>query len=120
MKNLKYTLLTIVSLLIGFVVGAIVIARYTSRVSNYDMVSWDVDRVLHLVWLTEGKTTDVIDLNMKVVENSITKIDYHAEYPGTEKEASLMADWLGKVYANSGRSMPEHVSQWIDKHKIKK
>ncbi|MDH4444339.1 MAG: hypothetical protein QE267_04335 [Akkermansiaceae bacterium] len=118
MKIKKYILSVILSLIIGAIVGGIIVGRYTSRVSNTDVVSWDVDRVLHLMWLTQGKTDDVIDVNMKVLEGSITKVDYHSEYPGTNKQSALMADWIEKIYSTSGRAMPEHVSLWIRKHKL--
>lgn len=116
MKIFKQTFVVTLCLIIGVIVGAILVGRYTSRISNHEMVSWDVDRLLHLVWLTEGKTNDVIDVNMKVVEEGITKTDYHTAYPGTKKQASIMAECIKKIYANSNRKMPEHVSLWIEKH----
>ena len=119
MKITNYILLATPCLVIGAIAGGLFVGRYTSRIANTDMVSWDVDRVLHLVWLTEGKTDDVIDLNLKAVENSITKVDYHSEFPGTDKQASLMAEWIEKIYANSNQVMPDHVSSWIAKHKRK-
>jgi hypothetical protein len=119
MKITKLILLATTCLIIGAIAGGLFVGRYTSRIANTDMVSWDVDRVLHLVWLTEGKTNEVIDVNMKVVEDSITKVDYHSEYPGTDKQASLMAEWIEKVYTNSDRAMPDHVSAWITEHKLR-
>lgn len=118
MKITKYILTVTSSLLIGAIGGGLFVGRYTSRVANVDMVSWDVDRVLHLVMLTEGKTDDVIDVNMNVVEESITKIDYHSEFPGTDKQASVMAGWIERTYENSGRVIPDHVSSWISRHKL--
>lgn len=70
MKIVKYTSIVVTSLVIGAIVGGLFVARYTSRVSNTEMVSWDVDRMVHLSWLAEGKTDQVIDVNMKVLEES--------------------------------------------------
>ena len=119
MKIAKYASIILISIVIGAVAGGLFVGRFTSRIANPDMVSWDVDRILHLVWLTEGKTDDVIDVSMTVLEESITRTDYHEEYPGTVKQVSLMADWIPNIYANTGRKMPKHVSAWIDRHKNK-
>ena len=118
MKTLKYATIVLVSLLIGAIAGAYAVGHVTTNVSNHDIVADDVDRVLHVLWLVDGKGDDVIDVNMKVIEEGITKTNYHEVYPGTIKQSDLMAKWIETIYTNSSRDMPEHVADWIDLHKL--
>ncbi|WP_411825486.1 hypothetical protein [Luteolibacter sp. AS25] len=119
MKITKYISLVVPSLMIGAILGGLFVGRYTSGVSNNEMVSWGVDRMVHLFLLSEGKSDHVVDINMKILEDSITKTDYHSQYSGAEAEASLMASWIPKIYSNLDRKMPEHVSAWVTNHERK-
>ena len=117
MKKFRYALIAVLALVVGFISGALFVGHYTSRISNIDIISWDVDRMVHLSFLARGETESVIGINMKILEESITRRDYKSDYPGTKQQTALIAEWIPDIYSNLDRTMPEHVSAWVAKHK---
>ncbi|MDB9741694.1 hypothetical protein OAB00_02445 [Akkermansiaceae bacterium] len=110
-----------ISVIAGTLIGALGMfflnQKYTTEISNQDMISWDVDRALHLAMLAEGKAVDVMEINFKVIEDGIANSDYHSKYPGTKAQTKLIAKWVDKAYHSAQRPMPKNVKSWIAKHK---
>ena len=118
MRRLYRYSISLLYIVLGIIIGVLLTSRYTTRVTNSDAISWDVDRALHVAMLVNDRTDDVIDINMNVIEKNITKTDYKSEYPGAEKKISFMAGLIENIYRDSDKPMPEHVSAWISRHKL--